>query len=156
MSKIVNFCQNCDFWSKLWFLVKIVIFGQNCDFWSKLWIFVKIVNFGQHCDFWSKLWFLVKIVIFGENCEILSKLSKKNFCKKKKKKKIASIILKLMPDQNLLRCYSLYFAPFGFYRVSQRQTDRPDEKLPNIRLTTAPVGLLVCLLAWLGWATVYF
>jgi hypothetical protein len=29
---------------------------------------------------------------------------------------IASII-KLMPNHHLLRCYSLYFAPFGFYRV---------------------------------------
>jgi hypothetical protein len=30
---------------------------------------------------------------------------------------LASIILKLMPDHNLLRCYSLYLAQFGFYRV---------------------------------------
>ena len=29
----------------------------------------------------------------------------------------ASIMLKLMPDHYLLRCYSLNLAPFGFYRL---------------------------------------
>ena len=32
----MKFGQNCDFWSKLQFLVKFVIVAENCNFWSKM------------------------------------------------------------------------------------------------------------------------
>ena len=94
MVKIVIFGQNCEFWLKLWILVKImnlvenVNIGQKCEFWSKLWLIGSIWWGGWLFAsafalrlwlvsvylFWSKLWILVKIVNFGKKYEIWSKL----------------------------------------------------------------------------------
>ena len=62
-------------------------------------------------------------------------------------KKIASIILKLMPDHYLLLCYSLYFAPFGFYRVLHTDRQRIDSH--NYRANPSS-SWFACLLASLA------
>ena len=58
--KIVNFGQNCAFWSK---------FGRVIDFWGELSIFGAIYRFlGRVIDFWGEL------SIFGASYRFLGRV----------------------------------------------------------------------------------